>query len=116
MPNPVVHFEICGKDGKKLQDFYSRAFGWHVDTNNPMNYGMVDTHAGGINGGVTADPEGPAVRVYIEVDDPQAYLDKAVKAGANVMMEVMQVTPDTVIAMFADPQGNVTGLLKETAH
>ena len=28
MANPVVHFEITGKDGKKLQDFYSSAFGW----------------------------------------------------------------------------------------
>ena len=28
MANPVVHFEVTGKDGKKLQDFYSSAFGW----------------------------------------------------------------------------------------
>src|SRR3972149_6018350 len=78
------------------------------------NSSRFDKEGKGIGGGI-GDGEA-RVTVYIEVDDPQAYLDKAVKAGAKVMMEVMQVTPDTVIAMFADPQGNVTGLLKETAH
>ena len=111
MPNPVVHFEICSKDGKKLQDFYSRAFGWHVDTNNPMNYGMVDTHAGGINGGVTADPEGPAVRVYIEVDDPQAYLDKVTALGGRVVMPVTDLGM-VVMCQFADPEGNIVGIVK----
>ena len=43
MGNPVVHFEIIGKDTARLGDFYSRLFGWSVDTNNPMGYGMVST-------------------------------------------------------------------------
>ena len=51
----VTHFEVHGKDGATLQKFYADLFDWHVDANNPMNYGMVDTHAGhGINGGVIA--------------------------------------------------------------
>ena len=67
MPNPVVHFEICGKDGKKLQDFYSRAFGWHVDTNNPMNYGMVAPADGGMSGGITQSDAAPMVTFYVNV-------------------------------------------------
>ena len=52
MPNPVVHWEVTGQDAKRLQDFYTNLFDWHVDADNPMNYGLVDTHAeGGINGG-----------------------------------------------------------------
>ena len=31
MPNPVVHFEIHGEDGAKLQKFYGDAFGWKVE-------------------------------------------------------------------------------------
>jgi len=111
VPNPVVHFEINGKDGKKLQDFYSAAFGWHIDTNNPMNYGMVDTHAGGINGGVTGDPEGASVRVYIEVDDPQAYLNKVVSLGGKLVMPVTDLGM-VVMCQFADPEGNVVGIVK----
>jgi predicted enzyme related to lactoylglutathione lyase len=33
-----------------------------------------------------------------------------------MLMEVTQITPDTTIAMFADPQGNMTGLLKAHPH
>ena len=39
MPNPVVHFGLIGKDGEALQKFYSDAFDWKIDANNPMNYG-----------------------------------------------------------------------------
>jgi predicted enzyme related to lactoylglutathione lyase len=43
MGQPVVHFEVVGKDGAKLQQYYSELFGWEIDANNPMNYG--DGHA-----------------------------------------------------------------------
>ena len=42
MPNPVVHFEVSSADAEKAQKFYGDLFGWHIDANNPMNYGMVD--------------------------------------------------------------------------
>ena len=56
MANPVVHFEVTGKDGKKLQDFYSKTFGWKVNADNPMNYGIVDAAdtSGGIGGGISS--------------------------------------------------------------
>ena len=47
MVRPVVHFEIHGKDAKKLQEFYASLFGWKIDANNPMNYGMVEAGVGG---------------------------------------------------------------------
>ena len=37
MGQPVVHFEVVGKDGAALQSFYSELFGWEIDANNPMN-------------------------------------------------------------------------------
>ena len=43
MPNPVIHWEITGKDASKLRQFYADLFGWDVNANNPMNYGLVDT-------------------------------------------------------------------------
>ena len=54
MSNPVVHFEIQTKDAKRTQEFFANLFGWHVDTNKPMDYGFVDTHSEGqgINRGV----------------------------------------------------------------
>jgi hypothetical protein len=55
---------------------------------------------------------GPRVSVYIEVDDPDAYLKKIEKAGGKTLMPTTQVTPTTTIALFSDPDGNVVGLLK----
>ncbi len=73
MANPVGWFEVTGKDGKKLQDFYSGVFGWKIDANNPMNYGMVDNEGQGIGGGISGgDGNTQQVTFYIDVDDPQA--------------------------------------------
>ena len=113
MPNPVVHWEILSEDPGKIQEFYANLFGWHVDTNNPMDYGMVDTHSeGGINGGI-ARCEGPnRVTIYVQVDDLQAYLDKAESLGGKTVMPPTEI-PDTVtLALFTDPQGITVGLVK----
>jgi predicted enzyme related to lactoylglutathione lyase len=109
MPNPVTHFEIMGKGAIALQKFYHDVFGWKLAA--PIaemgNYSLLDNEGQGIG-----EDDHPRVTVYIEVDDPQAYLDKAIKAGGKLMMGVSQVTPDTMIAIFSDPAGNATGLLK----
>ena len=117
VPNPVVHFEIMGTDGTALQGFYRDLFGWKVDTNNEWQYGMVETGGdGGINGGIAGTQDGDASRVtvYASVDDPQAYLDKAEAMGATTLMPVTDIG-GMVIAMFRDPAGNVTGLVKDEA-
>jgi len=36
LANPVVHWEITGKNAVQLQPFYSSVFGWHIDANNSM--------------------------------------------------------------------------------
>lgn len=112
MSNPVMHFELMGADAIALQKFYADVFGWQLSP--PMaelgNYSLFDSQGKGIGGGIGEGD--PRVTVYIEVDDPQAYLDKAAQAGATVLMPVSKVTEDTTIALFSDPAGNITGLLK----
>jgi len=44
MRHPVVHFEIQSKKAEELQGFYSDLFGWSINADNPMNYGIVKTH------------------------------------------------------------------------
>ncbi len=112
MGNPVVHFEIVGKEGGALQDFYRRAFGWKVDADNPMGYGMVDTGgdlAGGISG---ADGEHNWVTVYIEVADPAATLKRLEELGARTLMGETAVPGGPTMAQFEDPAGNMVGLVK----
>ena len=109
----VVRFEIMGGKGSQLEQFYKELFGWKIDSNNPMKYGMVDTGTpGGINGGVGTSQDGKnRVSVYIEVEDLDVALAKAEKLGGKTILPPSQVPGGPTLAMFADPAGNITGLL-----
>ena len=116
MPNPVVHFEVQSADAEKSKSFFSEVFGWSI-SNAPMpggvSYGLVDTESGsGINGGIGPSLSGETqVAFYIEVDDIQGYLDKAVAAGGKVMMPVTEIPGAVTMAFFADPAGANVGLV-----
>lgn len=114
MGNPVVHFEIITPEAKRLHDFYSEAFGWSIDANNPMNYGVVRTEAGkGIDGGIGL-PGGGAERsltFYIEVDDVDAMLKKLESLGARTIMPKTDIPNMVTMAVFEDPDGNQVGLV-----
>ena len=118
MANPIVHFEIMGSDTARTREFYSRLFGWPISSDNPAGYGLAftqDEGGLGINGGIGGADQGGGVRVsvYAQVDDPQAYLNKAVALGATEIVPVTEVPGmQIVIAMFADPDGNCIGLVK----
>jgi predicted enzyme related to lactoylglutathione lyase len=116
MPNPVTHFEVSGPDAAALQSFYGSLFGWKIDADNEMNYGMVDTGEGGIGGGVGPTPDGQGhVTWYVQVADLQAALDKAESLGGKTVNPPMDVPGGPSIAHFADPAGNLIGLLKAFA-
>jgi predicted enzyme related to lactoylglutathione lyase len=112
MGNPVVHFEIVAKDAAKSQEFYAKLFDWHIDADNPMSYGMVDTHSeGGIGGGITGEGANTGVTFYVQVDDLQAYLDKAESLGGKTIMPPMEIPDMVKLAVFSDPEGNVIGIV-----
>ena len=115
MGQPVVHFEVNARDGKRAQDFYAALFQWNINADNPMNYGLVNTGSKtGINGGVSQVQEGtfPFVTFYVEVDDPQSYLDRAVTLGGKVIVPVTHIPDMVTFAQFADPEGLAIGLVK----
>ncbi len=120
MGQPVVHFEVIGKDGAALQAFYSQLFGWEIDTNNPMNYGIVTREGNttpdgtGIGGGVGQGPDGydGHVTFYVEVPDVEAALADAERLGGSRMMGDEQIMEGLVIGLFNDPEGHTIGLVK----
>ncbi len=116
MGNPVVHFEVHGKDAKKLSNFYSKAFGWKIEHMPQMNYGMVDTASGGkgINGGIVQPTPGShmSVTFYVEADDLGAKLKEIGKLGGKTVMPVTTIPNMVTFALFSDPEGNVIGLVK----
>ena len=113
MGSPIVHFEIMGGSGNQLEKFYAELFGWRINSNNPMTYGVVDTGGSdGINGGVGPNQDGrKRVTVYAQVDDLQATLNKAEKLGGKTILPPTEVPGGPKLAMFTDPAGNVTGLV-----
>jgi predicted enzyme related to lactoylglutathione lyase len=120
MGQPVVHFEVVGKDGEKLRRYYSELFGWEIDANNPMNYGIVNREDNlnaegvGVGGGVGQGPEGYGghVTFYVEVPDVEAALAQAESLGGARVMGPEQVTPDVQLGQFTDPEGNLIGVIK----
>ena len=113
MGQPVVHFEIMGKDGAKLRSFYGDLFDWKIDANNQWDYGIVPAEQGGIGGGIGSDGhEIGRVTVYVAVADPQAALDRAEQLGGKTIMPVSEIPGAVTMALFSDPDGNVVGLVK----
>jgi predicted enzyme related to lactoylglutathione lyase len=122
MGQPVVHFEVIGRDGEKLRSYYSELFGWEFgDVLGPTNYAVVqregNTNADGvgIGGGVGTAPEGydGHVTFYVEVSDVEAALVKAESLGGTRMMGPDKVPEANIeIGLFTDPEGHVIGLVK----
>lgn len=116
MTRPVVHFEIYGKDGKRLQEFYRELFGWKIDANNPMNYALVEPGIGGPENGVgggIAQADAPFVTIYVQVISLDETLQKAESMGGKTVMPPMDVPGGPTIAQFQDPEGNRIGLVKQ---
>ena len=84
--------------------------GWEVDSDNPMQYGMVEAQGEGIGGGVTA-ADAPGVTIYVQVDDLQAVLDQVAALGGKTVQEITSIPGMVTMATFADPAGNVVGLV-----
>ena len=120
MGQPVVHFEVIGEDAEKLRSYYSELFGWEFDTDNPMNYGVVQRDGNvsadgiGIGGGVGAGPEGYAghVTFYIEVPDVEAALAKAESHGGTRVMGPDKIMEQVELGLFTDPEGHLIGVVK----
>jgi uncharacterized protein len=120
MGQPVVHFEVVGKDGTKLQNYYGELFGWEMDADNPMNYGMVAREGNlgrdgvGIGGGVGQGPEGYRghVTFYVAVPDVEEALQKAESLGGERVMGPEDIMGQVVLGQFKDPEGNMVGVVQ----
>jgi uncharacterized protein len=121
MANPVVHFEIIGKDGDATKQFFADMFGWSIDSNNPMNYGLVDPGANGegrgIAGGISGAMAGQDgyVTVYVQVDDVEAALAKAESLGGTRVFGPETIMEGLTIGIFAEPEGKPVGVLHQSA-
>jgi predicted enzyme related to lactoylglutathione lyase len=110
MGNPVVRFEIGAADDQALARFYGALFGWGLQAV-ADGYTLVDTGGGaGINGGIGRSQSGePWATFYVEVEDPQACLERAGALGGRTAWPVTEL-PGLTFAMLEDPDGLLVGL------
>ena len=119
MGQPVVHFEITGKDGEKLQSYYSELFGWNIDADNEMKYGIISREGNtnsegvGIGGGIGQAPEGydGHITFYVAVPDVEAALQQVESLGGTRLMGPDEVMGGLIVALFNDPEGHLVGLV-----
>jgi hypothetical protein len=123
MGQPVVHFEIIGKNPAKLRGYFSELFGWEFDTTSPVaqavsepqNYGFVNRMPasdgagipGGIGGGQAYPPH---VIFYVGVPDVEAALQRAEALGGKRELGPERAPTGLVVGHFTDPEGNLIGV------
>jgi uncharacterized protein len=114
MGQPVVHFEVVGKDPETLRRYYSELFGWEFgEPMGPTGYTTVQD-PDGIGGGIGGAPEGydGHVTFYVQVPDVGAVLEQAESRGGGRMMGPDEVPGvGIVIGLMQDPEGHVIGLM-----
>lgn len=134
MGQPVVHFEIEGRDGAKLRSFYSDLFDWtfDVDVDSPADYGIVRSNPEqvGITGAVSKVPDDPSptwrgprrdegyqghVTIFVGVPDVETSLALAEQLGGTRMQGPDPLMPGVEFGKFTDPEGHLIGVVTKSA-
>ena len=124
MGQPVVHFEIIGKDAQRLHSYYGELFDWDFDTSasaTGMDYALVERYTTddgtGIPGGVGGGMEGydGHVTFYVSVPDVETALKKAESLGGTRHMGPDPIPGTNIqIGHFTDPEGHLVGVVQAT--
>ena len=138
MGRAVVHYEIQGRDGAKLREFYRALFDWDatiVDPDNRENYALIDRDqnldlaGNGLSGAIAQVPSvlpaswrGPSleegfaggVTVFVAVPDVETALQQAEQLGGSRLLGPDPLFPGVEMGRFADPEGHTIGVITET--
>ncbi len=117
-PNTFGWAELNARGVGGSLPFYHDVFGWELHTTDSPEMPYTEFHVDGrsIAGATEMNPMAPAAMpnywlVYFAVDDVDATARKAVEAGGQQMLAPMDF-PGGRMAIAADPQGGIFGLLR----
>ena len=121
----VVHFEIHADDPERAMRFYGDVLGWRFEPYFPDYWGIFTGEEGtpGINGGLirrigpppTTGQPVSAFPCTVDVDDIDAYVAKAVAAGATIALPKQAIAGMAWVAYCTDTEGNIFGMFQEDA-
>jgi predicted enzyme related to lactoylglutathione lyase len=124
--NPVVHFELPYKDGKRITKFYADSFGWKITDLGEQsgNYILAQTAvkdakngfpAGSINGGFYPEKPGwPAQypSIVIGVENIDESIGKINQNGGTVLGEPVSIPDFGIYVSFLDTEGNRNSIIQ----
>lgn len=136
--NSVCYFEIPADDVSRAQSFYGQVFGWSFSLMDNMSpeappYWTIQTQSNGqaappkpessktsencepqqqlvCGGMMSRHAPGHTPSVYVDVDDIEAYQQKVVSAGGQVLMPKQVVKGMGYFAVCMDSERNTLGL------
>jgi predicted enzyme related to lactoylglutathione lyase len=123
MPQPVVHFEVVGRDPARLRNYFGELFGWEFEVPSPVaqevsesgTYGFLNTITsedgtgipGGIGGGSVFESH---ALFYVGVPNVEAALQQAEELGGSRVMGPATSPNGLVVGHFRDPEGTLMGV------
>lgn len=111
--NTICHIDIQVSDLDRAQAFYEAVFGWTFRSFIPgmRVFGVGETHVGGIMQSEDIRP-GNSPSIWIQVENVDETLAKAVAAGGALVDEKSEVPTVGWSTLFADLDGNWIGVVQ----
>jgi len=124
--NPVVHFEMPYVNGKRVSEFYSKAFGWGMTdagadmghyvlaVTSPIDKKQMHLKKGAINGGFykKAKNTNPYPSFVISVEDLKKGMAAVKKAGGKIIGKPQDIPGVGMWVVFKDSEGNKVSMLQ----
>jgi uncharacterized protein len=121
-PGTPSWVDLSTPDPAAAKQFYGGLFGWEAEDAGPVEetggYSMFTLRGRNVAGvGPLMDPSQPAVwSTYISTDDAEAAVARARDAGAQVLVEPMDVMDAGRLAVVAHPAGGFVGFWEPARH
>ena len=114
MANPFCHIELLTENPGQAKEFFGQLFDWKFeDFQMPEGtYTMINVGEG-TGGGMMKNPipNTPSHWLaYVQIDDLQAYTEKAKSLGATICKEITEIPETGSFSVIQDPTGAVLAL------
>jgi len=109
MPS-IVHFEIPAEDLQRAKNFYSKLFGWKIESMQGMDYMMIDAYGAPGGGMMKRMHPDQQITDYIGVPSVDEYSAKVEKLGGKITVPKKAVPGMGYFVICMDTENNAFGI------